>query len=246
MHRIDVWTACTEVGHATAQPIYDRWLNVDERRRAARLVALPDRLSFSAAHALLHWAIWHSAGIVPAAQLFAKTVFDRPHLVPPPGCADPMPTFSISHSRGLVAVAVGLCSSIGIDVETPDRRFVEPVALAEGVLAAPEADWVAQPSEPEQQLQRLLQIWTLKEALVKAVGVGLTVAVDSFTVQTDPPQMVSNADDLRAQGRWHLEQWQPDSQGWAALAVDEDPARPVEISKRHLNRDELVELLANM
>jgi phosphopantetheinyl transferase len=46
--------------------------------------------------------------------------------------------FSISHTTGLVVIAVGRNSEIGIDVETPDRE-VEIEDIAKSVLTETEA-----------------------------------------------------------------------------------------------------------
>lgn len=72
---------------------------------------------------------------------------------------------AVSHGAGLAAVAVTELGPVGIDVEAV--HALPAAELARRWFAAPEADWVARhPAD-------FLPLWTQKEAVGKALGVGL-------------------------------------------------------------------------
>ena len=238
-----VWTATTDDVRAQRWAACAGWLNRAEQERQARLKMEPDRVAFAAVHALLHWALERVAGVPRDRQVFVTNAFGRPQLAPLAGRMEAWPSFSISHSRGLVAVAIGPCPSIGIDVERIDARCIDPLPLAQSAFDPLEADWVAGATQPELRCERFFRLWTIKEALVKAVGRGLALPLNSFAVQAEPPRIEICPFDLRPDGHWRVEQWRPDERSWAALAVDEAIDRPFKVKRIHLESEELIELL---
>jgi 4'-phosphopantetheinyl transferase len=79
---------------------------------------------------------------------------------------------SVSHCRagGLVAVAASRTRPVGVDVEC--RRAVRAAALARRWFEPAAVDWVQ--SRPEHlRAEAFLLLWTAKEAVGKARGVGL-------------------------------------------------------------------------
>lgn len=85
--------------------------------------------------------------------------------------------FSISHSGGAVLLAFGT-KPLGVDIE-----YVKEVKLkiAERFFTGEEYGWIAE-QEKERQKDVFCQIWTGKEAVVKAAGGGLTLPLDQFSV----------------------------------------------------------------
>lgn len=94
--------------------------------------------------------------------------------------------FNLAHTQGLVAMAVTLHHDVGIDVEPRTdrvsvldvaRRFFSPqeVAALEGLPIG-------------QRAEAFLDYWTLKEAYVKATGLGLRAPLRRFWfTRTSPP-----------------------------------------------------------
>lgn len=68
---------------------------------------------------------------------------------------------SVSHSRSTAAVAVDATAPVGIDIEEP--RYKQLERIASRVLSDAELAVYNNP-------QRLLEAWTMKESLYKAVG----------------------------------------------------------------------------
>ena len=79
--------------------------------------------------------------------------------------------FSISHCDGIVVVATALRGRIGVDVEPVRRPF--PMAVVNAVFDPIERRRVDAAAEP---VRKAVRIWTVKEAVLKAMGEGLSAA----------------------------------------------------------------------
>ncbi len=158
-------------------------LDDEERARAARFAFDEDRRSYVAAHALLRAELSRRADRPPQHWRFAATKLGKPYLLNPPRDL----RFSLSHTRGMVAVAIAEAVEIGVDVEPSDRR-AESMKLAERFFA-PDEVALLRALEGEARRETFFAIWTLKEAVVKATGQGLSRALDSFAVSLDPPRV---------------------------------------------------------
>jgi 4'-phosphopantetheinyl transferase len=112
--------------------------------------------------------------------------------------------FNIAHTSGMVAMAVGSGLRLGIDVEAFARR--RNLEIARRYFSAREiAGLHALP--PEEQPRRFLELWTLKEAYLKAVGTGIAGGLGSMTFDF-PVGGISfeRARDPDA-SRWRFHQW---------------------------------------
>jgi 4'-phosphopantetheinyl transferase len=165
-----------------------------ERERAGRFVFQRDRLAYAAAHALLRYALDVEAG--PRVWRFAVNAFGKPRV--DPACGDLR--FSLSHTDGLVAVALVRGLEVGVDVEGVDRDPDEG-ALTALALAAEE---VADLDGFADRRGRLLQLWVAKEALAKAIGLGLSLPLPRVVLRGDPPGVVSMPDGYGAPSEWGL------------------------------------------
>ncbi len=86
--------------------------------------------------------------------------------------------FNLSHSREGVALAVARDIEVGVDLQFCDAR-VECAQIAKRFFAKEECDWLL--SLPEEgRLSTFYTIWTLKEAYVKAIGLGMRIPLSDF------------------------------------------------------------------
>ncbi|WP_442754977.1 4'-phosphopantetheinyl transferase family protein [Methylocystis sp. JAN1] len=173
-------------------------LDDEERARAARFAFDEDRRGYVAAHALLRLELSRRAGWAPQDWRFSMTKLGKPFLLDPPRDL----RFSLSHTRGMVAVAVAEGVEIGIDVEPSDRR-AESMKLAQRFFAPEEVALLAA-VEGEARRDLFFAIWTLKEAVVKATGQGLSRALDSFSVTPDPPRVTMKEGSAQ---EWSVAHW---------------------------------------
>jgi 4'-phosphopantetheinyl transferase len=107
---------------------------------------------------------------------------------------------SLSHARGLVAVAASRRGPVGVDLES--RREFEIDGMARRWFDPTELTWLYQQSD---QVEAFLWLWTAKEAVGKALGRGLRGAglrrvmpVGGATVVPSEPQLAVLRLPLRA------------------------------------------------
>jgi len=127
-------------------------------------------------------------------------------------------------SRGLVALAVTRGHLVGVDVERVDRVVREDIA--ERYFAAAEVrDLRALPAAA--QARAFFDYWTLKEAYIKARGMGLAIPLADFAFTLAPPEppairFVDGFDDHP--GRWQFWQAWPSDVHRLSLAVSREAA----------------------
>ena len=157
-----------------------RLLSDDERARADRFVFERDRRDFTAAHALLRSTLSRYADVPPDAWRFETADGGKPRLAHHAGSL----SFNLSHTHGFVACVVAHGCDVGIDVESIDRRL-DP-ALANRFFSATETASI-DAAPPEERVERFLELWTLKEAYLKATGKGLSHPLDTvvFDMRND-------------------------------------------------------------
>jgi 4'-phosphopantetheinyl transferase len=176
---------------ATQVPSAETLLDTGERTRAARFHFEHDRTTYILAHAMwrtvLGVCLESEASRVP----LTSTLAGQPRLAGT-GLAT-----SLSHSGRWVAIAACTAATTGVDIEcTPPRMALEqlmPTICTAGEIAElghlPASSW-----EPA-----LLALWTRKEALLKAFGVGL--GVDPSLLSAIPGELVASpspAEDMAA------------------------------------------------
>lgn len=163
---VHVWLARADVSDAACAAAAEI-LDVEERERAARFRFDDDRRRAIVARATLRRLLGGYLSRDPRALRFRSGASGKPALT------DDALEFNVSHSGVRVAIAVARATPIGIDVECERsmhdiddiaRRYFAPVEAAEVV------------GDPA----RFFAFWTAKEALVKAIGGGLSIGLASF------------------------------------------------------------------
>ena len=152
-------------------------LDAGERERAKRFRWAADRHAYVAAHALLRHALCAVAGAPPHSWTFRTDAFGKPHVSP--DTAAPGLAFSLSHTRGMALVGVAKDMQLGVDVERPDpgKPFME---IAECYFHPREVSYLRGATTNWDTCTRFTTLWTVKEAYLKAVGTGLSQALDIF------------------------------------------------------------------
>jgi 4'-phosphopantetheinyl transferase len=89
------------------------------------------------------------------------------------------PVVSIAHSAGVVACAVSAARRLGIDIEYRNARKRDVDGLAQATLHPLEQAALAT-LPANGRLDAFLRYWTLKEALAKALGEGLSLPFRDF------------------------------------------------------------------
>jgi 4'-phosphopantetheinyl transferase len=179
-NELAVWYRSTEhIDERSLAPL-NEVLSDEERERRDRFVFPGDRRDFAAAHALLRNALSLYGTTAPGAWSFEKDRHGKPSIVSSQAGSPPL-VFNLSHTRGLVACVIARGTSVGVDVERCSR-LVNAREIASRFFSGPELDILLR-CEPKDYASRFIELWTLKEAYIKAVGVGLGVPLDSFGFQ---------------------------------------------------------------
>jgi 4'-phosphopantetheinyl transferase len=150
-----------------------------ERARCERFALERDRRDFAAAHALLRSALSLYGDARPAEWTFDTTESGKPLLA---GSGARL-QFNIAHTNGLVACAAAIDVNVGVDVESLDAGRVPNDVVSRCFSAREIADLDVR--NGIDRLERFTELWTLKEAYLKATGDGLAGPLDGFTFEFD-------------------------------------------------------------
>jgi 4'-phosphopantetheinyl transferase len=194
-----------------------RHLDSGELQRANRFVREMDRDLFVTSRALLRHALRPITGERHLSFVAGK--YGKPELADP--TAGPGVKFNVTHTAGLVACAISLLYDVGVDAEAVDRP-TDYSSIADRCLSGPERQYLAV-CPPKAQAEAFCRMWTLKEAIAKAIGEGLSIsltdiAVDLQSLSVSFAPSLSQVDDW-----WHIEEYQPTSRHTLAVAVRRPP-----------------------
>lgn len=148
-------------------------LSPEETARAARIVRLPQRRRYMMARAGVRVLLAQALGLDARAVPLAADEHGKPILT---GRAHGRLGFNLSHSGELALIAIGTQLAIGVDIEP----IAAPRAgIADSFFSVAEIESLAALSGAA-LAAGFTRLWTRKEALVKAVGLGLRMPLDAF------------------------------------------------------------------
>ena len=172
----------------------------------------PERL---AARLLLRRALARALGVAPQAVELASDAMGAPRVVGPRWARSWR--VSMTHCAELVACVVADGAAVGVDAEPCARQIRCLDALARRLHPA-EATWLGGQPKSERPRQ-FLRLWTLKEALGKALGLGLRMPLAASHIDPGPPVTARLLDPGR-HGHWALWQVQLPSGHFLAVATE--------------------------
>ncbi len=137
--------------------------------------------------------------------------------------------FNLSHTRGLVACLLTRDREVGVDVEDATRAVDAP-RLAERYFARAEAAALRALPEAERG-RRFFTYWTLKEAYIKARGMGLALPLGQFAFEVEAtPIRIRFAPELADDPEsWDFSLLAPDPGHLAATAIRRREGRPARV-----------------
>jgi len=128
--------------------------------------------------------------------------------------------FNLSHSGGALLVAIGGAQPLGVDLEVRSRQR-PGLELARRFFDPAEADALAR-LEPPRQQAAFLRLWSCKEAVVKALGHGLSFGLAnlSFAIDADGWPIALNVIQASAGAarEWQIVQLAPTPETIGAVA----------------------------
>jgi len=212
MREILLWSWRLDGGTGPAD---EALLSEDEAARGRRFVSEELRRRFTAARAGLRARLGGHLGVDPRGLTFVENAWGKPRLAHQPGLH-----FSLSHSGDRAVLAASETLEVGADIERV--REVDHLDLARRYFHANEVAAIEHATGEGGQRLAFFRLWTLKEAVVKALGLGLSIPLDSFelAIEDGAPRMVRSPEGAPA-GWWlHLETGGNESGGYCrALAA---------------------------
>ena len=167
-------------------------LSEAERTRYARFRFARDQRDYAIAHDLLRRCLSRYEPVHPVDWQFELEPRGKPQLASThhlPENGGPSLLFNLSHTRGLVAAGVARRFAIGIDVEVL-RRFADATDVARRFFSPSEVEALEACPE-EARLVRFVELWTLKEAFLKATGEGVSERLREISFDLGQPEVLS-------------------------------------------------------
>ncbi|MEH6547875.1 MAG: 4'-phosphopantetheinyl transferase superfamily protein [Sneathiella sp.] len=182
LHDIHIWTSSVDPKAASR---YDYSLAVGERARAERFATDELRNRYIVQQGILRDILKNYLNCTAEAVKFSTLAHGKPALVSsehPQGSV----AFNISHTKGQLVASVTLDTEIGVDIEFHNSQ-TDWKGISQSYFTARENDWLL--SLPEKQgFTNFYNIWTMKEAVMKADGRGLGLAIEEISFDLPVPE----------------------------------------------------------
>jgi 4'-phosphopantetheinyl transferase len=175
-------------------------LTPQENERWRRYKYEKNQREFLATRALVRTALSHDRAVGPETWRFRENEHGKPFLEPDCGLQ-----FNLSNSVGLVVCVIAEGIQVGVDVES-EARSPNILTVVERVFSEAERAQL-DGLQYSAKLDRVLSLWTLKEAYIKARGMGLALPLEKISFLFDgadgirleiDPDLESNP------GRWRF------------------------------------------
>lgn len=174
---IHLWFAFPD--EITDQALLESYVNLlteEEKTRWQRFYFARHRHQFLITRALIRSTLSNYIDIAPQDWRFSTNQYGKPEIN-----RDFLLTplrFNLSHTDGLVMCGITLNNDLGVDVENLERTNAT-LNIAGHFFSEQEVQDLNNVPE-SQQKQRFFEYWTLKEAYIKARGMGLSLPLDQF------------------------------------------------------------------
>ncbi len=147
-------------------------LSSEEKERAQKFHFPRDKNNYIVCHALLRLVIAQTLNLPPSEIIIHTGSNNKPYL------EGNSLYFNLSHTEGTGAIAISEKNSIGIDVEKINPA-IDYAAIYGSHYTKEEQKLLKGTSNPEECFYLL---WTRKEALLKAIGIGLHTDLQQINV----------------------------------------------------------------
>ena len=151
-------------------------LSLDEQNRAVGYCVEDAKQEFIVSRGVLRFIIAHFQECNPRKVCFQTNDWGKLEIK-----SDSF-FFNVSHSRGKVMVGVSSRGDIGVDIECQRERDSYR-SISERFFSSEEKQWLKR--EKSMQLERFYDIWVAKEAVSKALGLGMALPLSAYSVVSD-------------------------------------------------------------
>ncbi len=182
MTQVDLWYVKLDL------PAVETLLNVltsEEKAKADRFYAPKQQRRFVVARGTLRMVLSQYLNTVSQKVAFEYSPKGKPSLVQRKDLF-----FNVSHSEDLAIYGVSFHRRIGVDIEYL-RPLPNALQLAQRFFCETEYQLLASTSQSD-QAKEFFRLWTAKEAVLKAIGEGISGGLDQFAITAEPCQLVKS------------------------------------------------------
>jgi len=119
--------------------------------------------------------------IKPNEISFIKSALGKPQLLNEKHSS--IVSFNISHKTSISVIGITNKGQIGIDVEEVEEND-KSMRIAERYFSVIELAWINQIQNQAEQNLRFYKVWSMKEAIIKAVGGGIFQNLNDFYIES--------------------------------------------------------------
>ncbi|MBN4075661.1 MAG: hypothetical protein COA71_09705 [SAR86 cluster bacterium] len=167
---------------------YQALLNPEEQKRFERFVFPKHKKQFLIARVLLRSVLGQYLKQPPESLIFARNAYGKPRLA---SFEKSLPiSFNLSHTNGLSVLAVSQGNDLGVDAEYLTRK-VDIMKLADRYFSKQEYSEL-EALDVRAFDERFFKLWTLKEAYIKACGMGLAIPLRDFSFSFSSNEIAVN------------------------------------------------------
>jgi 4'-phosphopantetheinyl transferase len=204
---IHLW--CTFVSKVTDDHLLEEYcsmLSAAEQEQWRRFHFSRDRHRYLITRALVRTVLSRYAPVAAEDWVFETNSYGRPFIANDDDSARAI-SFNVTHTQGLVVLAVTRHRALGVDAENADARQVS-LDIADRFFASEEvAALLALPAAGRQRA--FFEYWTLKESYIKARSMGLSIPLDQFSFRfprDEEVELTIQPDQRDRSSRWRF--WQ--------------------------------------
>ncbi len=197
---VHLWLAQLDEIDAYSLERFRAWFTPAERTQFSGFLSERRRREFIVGRGLARQALAREYSVAPELFEFEADPHGKLSISAPTSAR--ATSFNISHTADWVACGVCRKFEIGLDVERIAPR-VEPLLIAERFFDEDEVRELSALNDPA-RLERFFALWTLKEALAKAHGLGLAAPLHAsrFVILADGSFDAASAYSKFRQGAW--------------------------------------------
>ena len=204
--RIDLWQFSLTTPYSAADVAT---LAHDEIVRAERFYFARHKRRFTRARIMLRRILAHYLAQPPASLVFDYNKQGKPSVQAPPLALE----FNLSHSGELALLAVGLTYPLGVDVEFFSARPF--LGISREIFSSSEHQALLALPVGLQPLG-FFSVWSQKEALMKAMGLGLSYPTQHLHFPLTPTSAFTFTD-KHSHHTWTMQAFMPETACVAAL-----------------------------
>ncbi len=199
-------------------------LSPEELQRSQKFLNSRDAQRYIAAHGVLRHILSRYAPISPQEWKFKTNHYGKPVLRA--DTRSPDLYFSLSYTDKYFACAISHEPVIGLDLEkiTPTEDLVNQIQR----YCSPEEQQILKSLTVHQRQRQFFKLWTLKEAFVKARGIGLVYPIRalSFDLSDELSICVSVDDEPATEStHWYFELYPLEEDHFVSVAVQNKRGR---------------------